>query len=135
MSYLFRVAHSEHLFDFSAEEKIERPTKHHPQLGSKARKLREIDGSPKPPGGETGKVYSKYSGHTGPTPYRRELPLAFINERLERPAKNSGFDIFGGDAAFAQSMLGCRRVKLSGLSIWHRDRVARCPKASGSRNR
>src|SRR5260221_12954435 len=65
MSYLFRVAHSEHLFAFSAEEKIERPTKHHPQLGSKARKLREIDGSPKPPGGETGKVYSKYSGHTG----------------------------------------------------------------------
>jgi len=116
MSYLFRVAHSEHLFDFSAEEKIERPTKHHPQLGSKARKLREIDGSPKPPGDETGKVDSKYSGHTGPTPYRRELSLAFINERLERPAKNSGFDISRGDAAFTQSMLGCRRMKVPRLS-------------------
>ena len=106
MSYLFRVAHSEHLFDFSAEEKIERPTKHHPQLGCKARKLREIDGSPKPPDDETGKVDSKYSGHTGPTADRRELnKLASIfydrsrativvvgpRAKLEGPLAEAGF--------------------------------------------
>src|SRR5215471_10334267 len=37
---MFEVAHNSHLLDMSGEEKMQRPTHHHAQLLSEARKLR-----------------------------------------------------------------------------------------------